>query len=71
MTLPTAAAAIGMKQEFIVNVDPGLHEVRVIPSGSETINGNASFVSSVQYAVLEVYSNGTTWFVTKNTGPWT
>lgn len=70
MTLPTAAAAIGMTIKFIVDVEPDTNDIVIDGSGDETINGAATKTSSEQWAVLEVYCDGTEWYVTNSIGTW-
>jgi hypothetical protein len=70
MTLPTASAAIGMTIKFIVDVEPDTNDIVIDGSGDETINGAATKTSSEQWAVLEVYCDGTEWYVTDSIGTW-
>lgn len=70
MTLPSASAAIGMTIRFIVDINPDTNDIVIDGSGDETINGAATKTSSEQWAVLEVYCDGTEWYVTNSIGTW-
>ena len=62
VSLPPAAASNG-RVFFVKRVNAGLNSVTVDPFGSETIDGAATHVLALQWARIEIVSNGTAWFI--------
>ena len=63
LTLPTAQVEAG---RIIKIVDTGgnasTNNITIDTEGSETINGEATYVIDVDYGVVELYCDGTNWF---------
>jgi len=47
----------------VKRVNAGLNSVTVDPFGSETIDGAATNVLTLQWAKISIISNGTAWFI--------
>lgn len=60
--IPTAANAGG--KEITIKMAAGIEPVTVLPSGSETIDGQASFTLRHTYESINLISNNTNWFIT-------
>lgn len=61
VTLPLAKAA-NQKRLAFKKIDPGSNQVIITGNGAETIDGANTSTISVQYATLEIVSNGLTWY---------
>lgn len=59
-TLPAAAAVTGRVYVF-TKIDAA-HNVTIAGNGAELINGGNTVVMSVQWGILRIRSNGTSWF---------
>lgn len=71
VTLPTAASAYnsgtGVGHVFtFVKIDVGANLITIDGNGSETINGNTTYVFSGQYEARTIQSNGTAWYQLTN-----
>ena len=62
VSLPPAATANG-RIFFVKRVNAGANNVTVDPFGSETIDGAATHVLTLQWHRVEIISNGTAWFI--------
>ena len=62
VSLPPAATANG-RIFFVKRVNAGANNVTVDPFGSETIDGAATHVLTLQWHRIEIISNGTAWFI--------
>lgn len=62
ITLPTAASAKNV-QYFIKKIDSSVNAVTVDGNGSETIDDSTTQVISSQYDSIEIYSDGTEWWI--------
>jgi hypothetical protein len=62
VSLPPAATANG-RIFFVKRVNAGLNSITVDPFGSETIDGAATNVLTLQWAKISIISNGTAWFI--------
>lgn len=62
ITLPTAASAKNV-QYFIKKIDSSVNAVTVDGDGSETIDDSTTQVISSQYDSIEIYSDGTEWWI--------
>lgn len=62
ITLPAASGMSGYRF-YIKRIDSSAHTVTVSRSGSDTIDGGASFTLDLQYTAIGVISNGSNWFI--------
>lgn len=62
ITLPAASGLAGYRF-YIKRIDGSAHTVTVARSGSDTIDGAASFTLDMQYTAIAVISNGTNWYI--------
>lgn len=62
VSLPPAATTNG-RIFFVKRVNAGANNVTVDPFGSETIDGAATNVLTLQWAKVSIISNGTAWFI--------
>jgi hypothetical protein len=62
ITLPTASGMTGYRF-YIKRVDSSAHTVTISRSGSDTIDGAASFTLDLQYTAIGVISNGSNWYI--------
>lgn len=62
ITLPAASGVAGYRF-YIKRVDGSAHTVTVARSGSDTIDGAASFTLDLQYTAIAVISNGSNWYI--------
>ena len=62
ITLPTAVG-IGGKIINIVKVDSSSNAMTIDPDGTETINGELTSVTSIQYTSLTLQNNGSNWII--------
>jgi hypothetical protein len=62
ITLPTASTVTGYRY-FIKRKDNTANVVTVARSGSDTIDGAASFTLDLQYTSMTVVSDGTNWYI--------
>lgn len=60
--LPPAASTFSVGRRFTIKkVDETNNKVIILPNGSETIEGQASYSISARYDFVEIVSNGTNW----------
>lgn len=62
ITLPVASGLAGYRF-YIKRIDSSAHTVTVSRSGSDTIDGAASFTLDMQYTAITVISNGSNWYI--------
>lgn len=62
ISLPSAATVDG-KKYLIKKTDASANTVTVDPNGSETIEGDSTYVLSSQYQLVQVVSDGTNWII--------
>ncbi len=62
LTLPGVSGNTGVRMAF-KKVDSSIHTVTVKGSGSELIDAANTFVITNQYDVIQVFCNGTSWYI--------
>jgi len=63
LTLPDPSQSVVGDILYIVKEVPGLNSVTIVPNSSELISGQNSYSSSIEYSVIQIYTNGTNWFI--------
>jgi len=62
VTLPSAVGLAG-KNYIVKRTNAGANSVTIATTSSQTIDGQISYVLSVQYAAISVMSNGSEWLI--------
>lgn len=68
LTLPAAASSSGVVY-IVQKINSNANTVTIDPNASETINGAATLVLSIQYQTVVIWCNGTAWFCDPLIGP--
>ncbi len=62
ITLPLASGTSGYRF-YVKRIDGSAHTVTITRSGSDTIDGAASFTLDLQYTAVTLVSNGSAWYI--------